>query len=216
MPKLFIPIALKNAVTPLLTRKLFCGAAVACAVGLGLGAWLEPPKFYYGSANTVVTPPDEKPNPWLQDVSVSPISPDQAVTDPNADQSAAVSPPAGVQPIQVAQQTTTSGQAFDRAQVDASGDTSQAPQDPPAPSHVVWTQTAPRFDPRADQDRGQTRDWASYNSRSEPRDNEDYLDSPPPSRAAPPPDRRDWVQDRRWDDRPDGRAVAMDEDDGGG
>ena len=28
---------------PFLTRPLFYGAAIACALGLGLGAWLEPP-----------------------------------------------------------------------------------------------------------------------------------------------------------------------------
>lgn len=216
MAKPFIPIALKTAVTPLLTRKLFYGAAVACAVGLGLGAWLEPPKFYYGTANTVVTPPAEQPNPWLQDVSVSPISPDQAVTGPNLDQTAAVSPPAAAEPMQVADKTIASHQAFDRAQVDASGDTSQAQPEPSPPSRMVWTQTSPRSDAREEQDRGQARDWASYNSRPGYRDNEDYLDSAPPPRAASPPDRPPWMQGRRWQDGPDGSAAPWgDQDDGG-
>jgi hypothetical protein len=204
----------------LLTRKLFYGAAVACAAGLGLGIWLQPPKFYYGSPTPVAAPPPEQPNPWLQDVGASPISPNQSVTDPNADQSAAVSPPAVAQPIQVAQQTDASAPTDDRAQVVASGDTSQAQPDPPGPasSRVVWTQQQRRYDSRPDQDRYQNRDWAAYDSRpsGRDRDNEDYLDSPPPPRWSPPPDRRGSIQDRRWDFRADGSAVPVGDDDDGG
>ena len=34
---------LVRAATPILTKQLFYGAAVSCAVGLGLGVWLRPP-----------------------------------------------------------------------------------------------------------------------------------------------------------------------------
>ncbi len=32
-----------HALAPFATRQLFCGAGVACVLGLGLGAWMKPP-----------------------------------------------------------------------------------------------------------------------------------------------------------------------------
>ena len=121
MSKLFIPIALKTALTPLLTRKLFFGMAISCVIGIGLGAWLEPPSFQAAAAATTVTLPQEQPNPWSGDASSVSSQPDnQPISDPNWPQSAAVSPPADPEPLHLAQ--------ADEAQVAASGDTSQAQQ----------------------------------------------------------------------------------------
>ncbi len=117
MTKLFIPVALKTAFTSLLTRKLFFGMAISCVVGIGLGAWLEPPKFHFASAATTVTLPQEQPDPWSGDAtSVSSRPYDQPAADPNWTQTAAVSPPAAAEPIHLAQ--------ADESEVAASGDTS--------------------------------------------------------------------------------------------
>lgn len=213
MPELSVPIGLKKAITPLLTRKLFFGAAISCAVGLGLGVWLQPPKFYYGAATPTVTLPQDQPNPWVQAAEAAPMPAGQTVTDPNAAQAAAVSPPAGGQPMQVAQQADASTVSFDRTQVAASGDASQAQQDPQGPTQAVYAQAEGGWDTRADRNRYRNRDWASYSARD--RDNEDYLDSPPPPRDGPP-DQRPPMQDRRWDVRPDGPAVPVDDQDNGG
>jgi len=39
-----VGLAAARTLAPLLTQQLFYGAAVSCAVGLGLGLWLEPPR----------------------------------------------------------------------------------------------------------------------------------------------------------------------------
>ena len=174
MFKLFDPDALKKAVAPLLTRKLFFGAAISCAVGLGLGVWLEPPKVYYGSAVTPVALPQSQPDAWGDGVAdAAPAPAAQPATDPDTEQTAAVSPPAP-DPIQLAQ--------ADPRQVAASGDTSQASDDA-APAQAAYEGPPPY---RA-QDRN--RDWTGYNAQD--RDNDDYLDAgPPPGGDGPPP--RGW------------------------
>ena len=104
MPKLFIPIALKTAFTSLLTRRLFYGMAISCVVGIGLGAWLEPPKFQFASAATTVTLPQEQPDLWSGDASsVSSRPYDQPAIDASWTQTAAVSPPAAAEPFHLTQ-----------------------------------------------------------------------------------------------------------------
>ncbi len=48
---------------PLLTRQMFCGAAVATLVGLGVGAWATPPLEFHDPdpyANAMINPPTER------------------------------------------------------------------------------------------------------------------------------------------------------------
>jgi len=215
MYKLSVPVALKKAIVPVLTRKVFYGAAISCAVGLGMGVWLQPPKMQYAAAATTVTLPQDSSNDWAQDASVSALPPGQPAADPDANQTASVSPPAGGQPIQVAEADSGPAQ-YDNAQVAASGDTSRAPADV-APAQVAYVQPQTERIPSPDRPRYRDRDSNGYDAREGGRDNEDDLDAP----ASPPPwagqpDRRPEMQDRRWDFRPDGSAVPLpDEGDGG-
>ena len=163
MFKLALPAALTTAVAPLLTKKLFYGAAIACAAGLGLGAWLEPPRMPVASAATVVTPPQEPANVWGEAPSdISAVLYSQPDGGPVESQTAAVSRPAPeddaspeIQPVALAQ--------ADPRQVAAAGDTSHA---------EAKADTAPPADfaNPPDRTRPQGRDWASYDSR--PRDND--------------------------------------------
>ena len=126
MPKLSIPIALKTALTSLLTRRLFYGAAIACAVGLGLGAWLEPPKSQFATGGaTTVTLPQEQPDPWSGDATAVSSRPyDQPASDPGQFQTAAVSPPAAAEPFHLIH--------TEEIQADPSGDASPSQQNQPA------------------------------------------------------------------------------------
>jgi hypothetical protein len=200
MFKLFDPDTLKRAVAPLLTRKLFCGTAVSCAVGLGLGVWLEPPKVHYGSTATPVVLPQPRSDAWGDGAAnAAPAPAAQPATDPDAEQTAAVSPPAA-DPVQLAQ--------ADPRQVAASGDTSQAPQDEAVPAQAAY-QGPPPYPYRAQQREG---DRGGYDVQG--RDNDDYLDAgPPPGWDGPPP--------RRWGPSDDARgpgpaAYAPSGDDGQG
>lgn len=189
MSKLAFPAAVKTAVLPLLTRKLFYGAAISCAVGIGLGVWLQPPKPHYGSATPIVSVPQEQPNIWGDTAEASP-APANALPyeQASADQTAAVSPPADVQPVQLAQ--------ADPAQVAASGDTRGADADsaPDGPTQAAYTP------PPADRTQPRRRDGPGYDARG--RDNEDYLDNPPP------PARWDGAPPSRWGPPDDGRGPG--------
>jgi hypothetical protein len=181
MFKLALPAAVKTAVLPLLTRKLFYGAAISCVVGIGLGVWLQPPKPHYGSATPVVIASQEQPNLWGDAAEASP-APANALpyAQASTDQTAAVSPPAQVQPADV--QPVQLAQA-DPAQVAASGDTRSAGADsgPDGATPAAYTPPPPdRTQPRR-------RDAPGYDSTG--RDNEDYLDDPPPARWDGPPPR---------------------------
>lgn len=228
MYKLAIPPALQKAVTPILTKKLFYGVAVSCAVGVGLGAWLEPPKAHYGGTTTITLPQDP-PNLWgaaPDSISALAYNP----PDPSQYQTATVSPPAGVEPVKLAQ--------ADESQVAASGDTSRSEADAPQATPVTFATPRPMAlphpaaspqpaPPPAQAQRPQGRDWAAYDARDRYQrdfgEDEDVRDAPPPPRWRGPPERRGGpdedrpsMQDRRWDFRPDGPAVPLDEDDGGG
>jgi hypothetical protein len=203
-----IPVALKKAVTPLLTRKLFYGAAISCAVGLGMGVWLEPPKAHYAAAATTVTLPEDPPNLWGDAASLSAAPEGQPATDATtASQTAAVSPPADVEPVKLAQ--------ADPAQVAAAGDTSQTSAPPASPTPVTYARPQPLPVPRVDSTPVRGRDWASYDAR--PRGGDDWEDDPgPPPPWARPPERPPSMQDRRWDFRPDVSAAPLDDPDDGG
>ena len=217
-----IPESVSRALGSLMTRKVGCGAAVALAVGLGLGAWLEPPKPQVGSQQ-MINPPQEQPNLWGQDVSSTSALPyNQPETTPDTSQSASVSPPAETANVQIARANA--------AEVAAAGDTSTAQPAEPQPTQVTYTRPQPLAAPPAASQpqippgppRAQGRDWAAYDVRDrgaryggEARDDPDDL--PPPQRWQAPPERR-WSQapERRWDFRPDGTAVPLgDEGDGG-
>lgn len=206
MSKLIFPAAVKTALLPLLTQKLFYGAAISCAVGLGLGVWLQPPKPHYGSTATpVVTLPQEQPNLWGDVAEASP-APSQPYAQAPADQTAAVSPPADVQPVQLA--------SSDGAQAAAPGAAPSADlitDSDPGPTQAAYTAPPP------DQTQRYRRDRSGYDAR---RDNQDYLDdAPPPAQWQGPPPRR-WgpPQDDRgpppgWNGPP--QAGAPDGGDGG-
>ncbi len=232
--------SIPQALRPLMTRKVACGAAAALAVGIGLGVWLQPPMPHYGS-QTVINPPQEQPNLWGQDASsVSTMPYDQPVTSPAVYQTASVSPEA------TAAIATTSGESArpmqlaqaDPRQVAASGDTSHNAVDAAEdarPTQVTYSKPAalnvppPQAQPQPQRQaqlqpdgppRGQARDWATYDVRDrgaryggQARDEDD--DAPPPPRWDRPPERR-WgpPPERRWDFRPDGSAVPLDDDGG--
>ena len=220
MPKITIPESVSRTLGPLMTRKVCCGAAVALAVGLGLGAWLEPPKPHVG-AQEMINPPQEQPNLWGADASSTSALPDnQPETTAGMVQTASVSPPAPTANVQIAQANA--------AEVAAAGDTSAAQPDQAQPTQVTYTRPAPLAAPQAPAQpqnpaapRPQGRDWASYDVRDhgaryggEARDDSDDL--PPPQRWDRPPERR-WSQppERRWDFRPDRSAAPVGGDDDG-
>jgi hypothetical protein len=187
-----------------MTRRVATGAAVALAAGVGLGAWLTPPPAHYGSTTpVVVTPPEQQQDVWTSDVAnAAPLpygQPDASAVDA-AYQTAAVSPPApDASPnwrVQPAVQTT--GQAQSRS--DDAGQQAWQPAFPPkAPVHVAYNARA-QASPAAGRD-GAEEDNGAY------RDAFDDRQGPPPQPPRPP------MQGRRWDFRPDGSAVPL--DDGG-
>ena len=132
MPKFTLPPALVRAVKPLLTRVVGCGAALSCAAGIGLGAWMQPPSLQAGQATTVVTLPAEQ-NGWSEDTGGLPaLSYAQSVSVPDPDQTAAVSPPAEPSPARVAvaqNEVQTPPAALGEPARDDDAD----PQDLPAP-----------------------------------------------------------------------------------
>ncbi len=97
-----------RAVTPLLTRQLFYGIAVSCALGLGVGAWLQPQisQARQGAMQPVaiLAPPAEAaevsyPAPYTQTAQpveqVAEVSPatDDAPLDRSADTGPQTPPP---------------------------------------------------------------------------------------------------------------------------
>ena len=94
MPNITIPPSVKEALRPLMTRKIAYGAAISLAAGIGLGAWLQPPSFHYGSTGTTIVTPPAQTDPWSADVSSASTLPyNQPESSPSAFQMAAVSPP---------------------------------------------------------------------------------------------------------------------------
>lgn len=212
MPNITIPPSVKEALRPLMTRKIAYGAAISLAAGIGLGAWLQPPSFHYGSTGTTVVRPPAQTDPWSADVSSASTLPyNPPGSSPNAFQMAAVSPPAGQAPtVQPAVQTSTV--APSRQDDAEQGGWPAAGDQPKFPFRVAYD-SRPRPAPAAG------RDWAE---QAEPDRTDDRAqDLPPPPRWerppeprwAPPPEQRPSMQDRRWDFRPDGSAVPL--DDGG-
>ncbi len=102
MLKPTLPSAVVRAVMPLMNRVVACGAAVSCAVGIGLGAWLAPPALPGASAATVVNLPVVQGVDSDDGGGVSPLSYAQPESDVGADQTAAVSPPAAAAPASLA------------------------------------------------------------------------------------------------------------------
>jgi hypothetical protein len=47
---------LARAAKSLLTKQLFYGVAVSCAIGLGLGLWLQPPRLHLGRQPDAIVP----------------------------------------------------------------------------------------------------------------------------------------------------------------
>lgn len=93
--------AVRRALAPLLTQRLFYGAAIACAVGLGLGAWLKPPPVKVtsgGDTPAVVLPIVADPTDQASTETVdtpAPAAPVQPVEPPPRPTTvAALSPPA--------------------------------------------------------------------------------------------------------------------------
>ncbi len=201
MPNITIPPSVMQAVSPLMTRRVAYGAAISLAVGIGLGAWLQPPAFHYGAVgSTIVTPPEQSELWSHDDGSASALPYSQPESSPGAFQTASVSPPSGDAPMaQPAVQTS----AVASAQEDAD----------PAPVRVAYN-SRPQAAPAVG------RDWADQAGPD--RADNDSQDAPPPPRWerpleprwSPPPEGRPSMQDRRWDFRPDGSAVPV--DDGGG
>jgi hypothetical protein len=202
-----------------MTRRVACGAAVALATGLGIGAWLTPPQAHYGAATTVVALPPQQPDVWASDVANAAPLPD-AQPDTASYQTAEVSPPAGevmaswqdAPKVQAAVQTTTQPQG----RSDTQGQPSWQPAFPPkSPVRVA-------YNARPLASSGSGREWTDEEASSY-RDALAERDSPPPPRFERPPEPR-WqpppeprappMQGRRWDFRPDGSAVPL--DDGGG
>ena len=234
MSNITIPASVQRALRPLMTRRVACGAAAALAVGIGLGAWLQPPQPHYG-AQTVINPPQEQPNLWGEEASATSSLPfTEPATSPAVYQTASLSPPAGGGAADAAG-TMQLAQA-DPRQVAASGDTSHAAADPPQarPTQVTYTQPAPLnvpapqpprpAQPQAPPEppRAQGRDWASYDARNRGaryggQAQDDDEDQPPPPRWDRPPERRMYLPpERRWDFRREGSAAPIgDEDDGG-
>ena len=185
-----------------MTRRVACGAAISLAVGIGLGAWLQPPSFYYGSTGTTVVTPPEQTDRWSSDVnSFNTLPYSQPESSPGAFQTASVSPPAGDAPM--AQPAVQTSAAPSSPQDDAD----------PAPVRVAYNsrpQTAPAAGRDwADQAGPDRADNAPQDLPSPPR-----WDRPPEPRWSPPAEPRPSMQDRRWDFRADGSAVPL--DDGGG
>ena len=146
MSNIRIPDSVSRALRPLITPKVGCGAAVALAVGLGLGAWLEPPKPHYGTQD-LINPPQEQPNLWGQDASSTSALPyNQPESTPGMFQTASVSPPAQTANVQIAQANA--------AEVAAAGDTSSAQPAPAQPTQVTYTRPAPEAAPPAPAQRG--------------------------------------------------------------
>ncbi len=194
MSNITIPPSVMRVVSPLMTRRVACGAAISLAVGIGLGAWLQPPGFHYGAVGATVVTPPEQTDTWNSDVSsVSTLPYTQSESNPGMFQTAAVSPPADAAPmVQPAIQTSV---VASPEQADAD----------PAPVRVAYNS---RLQPTP----GSLHDWADQTGPD--RADNAPQDPPPPPRWERPPEQRPSMQDRRWDFRTDGSAVPV--NDGGG
>ncbi|HEY5409530.1 MAG TPA: hypothetical protein VIJ94_02275 [Caulobacteraceae bacterium] len=102
MPKFKLPPAVVHAVKPLLTRVVGCGAAVSCAAGIGLGAWLEPPSMHTASAATVVNLPVQQGVGGDDPGALPALAYAQSISVADPDQTATVSPPADPSPAKFA------------------------------------------------------------------------------------------------------------------
>ena len=202
MSNIAIPPSVMQAVSPLMTRKVACGAAISLAVGIGLGAWLQPPGFHYGETGTTVVTPPEQTDVWNSDVSsVSTLPYSQPDPSPGVFQTASVSPPAGDAPMaQPAVQTSTVA-------------SSQQDDADAGPVKVAYNS---RPQPAS----GSLHDWADQ-AGPDRADNAPQDLSPPPRwdrplepRVTPPSEQRPSMQDRHWDFKADGSAVPMDADGG--
>ena len=211
MPNITIPPSVMRAVSPLMTRRVAYGAAISLAAGIGLGAWLQPPSFHYGAVGTTVVTPPEQSDTWTQDASgFSTLPYSQPESSPGAFQTASVSPPAGDAPMaQPAVQATTIASSQD--------DADEAPwQAGDAQKAAVKVAYNSRPQPAP----GAGRDWADQagadRADNAPQDlpPSPRWERPPEPGISAPPEQRPSMQDRRWDFRPDGSAVPL--DNGGG
>lgn len=179
-----------RALAPITTRKFFYyGAATSCAVGIGLGLWLEPP-----------TPRVMKPGsmtPSMIDIPPSPALPDPIPTVPQA------ASYAWRLPQQIMQAVVEP--AADRRPVET-----QTPQPQPQPQRQLIAQSGPPIElgqpdtawrereppPRSLEFRERPR-WDRDERAYDRDDDADEEDLPPPRWERPPP---------RWPSRDGGDA----------
>jgi hypothetical protein len=189
---------LARAAAPILTKQLFYGAAVSCAVGVGLGLWLEPPRPHLVESGVMqpVAMGDPAPQP-VQTTDEAPAAPLPylASAPREAAQEPAAVPVAAVQevPPQPAAQVIPAKAAGPPLRLE---DAQPAgPYEAPPPER--------RPDPRWRQDEPRGRDWrAAPDDQYAPR-GYDY-DEPAPRWSRDEP--RDPAPDPGWgpsDDDPD-------------
>jgi hypothetical protein len=138
-----------RAAGPFLTRQVFYGAAISCAVGLGIGLWLQPPRTHAqapGAMRRVAAAPRAAPAPAAVPQALADAGgADEA--DVQARAGTAAGPDNAEPPIQFEDDQPT-GQWDDRAQ-DQSGDEdasaddedqqqAEARDDPEAPTPPHW------------------------------------------------------------------------------
>lgn len=185
--------AVRRALAPLLTQRLFYGAAISCAVGLALGAWLKPPHartFSSGDEALYIQPLTTQTAEATDDQ--APAPPEAASPDPAPTQVAALSPPAGdteAQPRPAAQQ------ADDADDGDDLDNTGEGPAPPPAlrTPPAAWGDQPPRWTgerapyPGAGYDQnGYARsDHAGDDYTRDDYDDGPAWDDPPPPRSYP-------------------------------